>query len=159
MEIMNQAVLTGQIKKQGTSKAKLVAILFVLIGIGAAFFFSAMPASISKLQSGSVLEFINGFGFNLTMHLVRKIAHFVLFGTIGAAFAFLLSFKFTGVKLFFYSFSAATLMAIADETHQMFVPGRGPQVKDVLIDASGALVAVIIIVTIITLYKKHKQIA
>jgi VanZ family protein len=47
-------------------------------------------------------------------------------------------------------------MAILDETHQMFVPGRGPQVKDVMIDASGAIVGVIVIATIITLYKKYK---
>ena len=156
MEIMNQAVLTGHIKKKRLSTSKLIAILFVLVGIGAAFFFSAQPASISKLQSGDVLNIFNSFGLNVSMHFVRKLAHFVLFGTIGATFTFLFQFKLSGIKLFTSSFMAATLMAIIDETHQIFVPGRGPQVKDVLIDASGAFVAVLIFATIITIYKRKK---
>jgi len=157
MEIMNQAVLTGQIKKKRVSNSKLIAILLVLMGVGAAFFFSAMPASISNIQSGNVLEAVNNLGFNLSMYHVRKLAHFVLFGGIGAAFTIFFSFKMQGTKLFMYGFSAATLMAIIDETHQMFVPGRGPAVKDVLIDASGAFVAVLLFATVITIYKKRKQ--
>lgn len=158
MEIMNQAVLTGQIKKKKVSRAKLIAVLLVLLAVGAAFFFSAMPREISANQSKVVMDSINNvFSLNLSMHIVRKIAHFVLFGGIGAVFTILFSFKFTGVKLFMYGFSAGTLMGIIDETHQMFVPGRGPQVKDVLIDASGAFVAVLLFATVITIYKKRKQ--
>lgn len=156
MEIMNQAVLTGQIKKE-SHKGKLIALLLVLVGVGAAFYFSAQPASISKLQSGSILEIFKAFGFeNVTMHFVRKLAHFVLFGSIGAAFTFALSFKLAGFKLFQASFLLTTFMAILDETHQMFVPGRGPQVKDVLIDASGAFVAVLLLTTTIYFIKKRR---
>lgn len=157
MEIMNQAVLTGQIKKKKRNQAKLVALLLVLVVIGAAFFFSAQPASISKLQSASILEIFKGMGFeNITMHFVRKLAHFVLFGVIGGAFTFMLSFKFSGIKLFNYAFFSATFMAILDETHQMFVPGRGPQVKDVLIDAAGAFTVVLLLTLLITHIRKSK---
>lgn len=156
MEIMNQAVLTGKIKKQ-SHKAKLFAALFVLLGVGAAFFFSAQPASLSNLQSGSILGVFESLGFeNMTMHIVRKAAHFILFGGIGAAFTFALSFKLNGSKLLTYSFFLTVLMAIIDETHQMFVPGRGPQIKDVVIDSAGALAAVLLFGTIITIYKKKK---
>jgi len=156
MEIMNQAVLTGKIKKE-SQRGKLFAALFVLVGIGAAFFFSAQPASISILQSDSIFDIFNAFGFeNVTTHFLRKMAHFVLFGSIGAAFTFAFSFKVLGTKLFTYSFFATVLMAIIDETHQMFVPGRGPQVKDVMIDSAGALLGVMVIATIITVYKKRK---
>lgn len=34
------------------------------------------------------------------------------------------------------------LYAISDEVHQSFVPGRGAQVKDVLIDSAGAIVGI-----------------
>jgi len=32
------------------------------------------------------------------------------------------------------------LYSISDEFHQAFVPDRGPQIKDVLIDGAGAIV-------------------
>ena len=38
------------------------------------------------------------------------------------------------------------LFAISDEFHQLFVPGRGAQVKDVLIDTAGAIVGMCIVV-------------
>lgn len=40
------------------------------------------------------------------------------------------------------AFALAVLYAISDEFHQSFVPGRYPDVRDVLVDAAGALVAV-----------------
>ena len=35
-----------------------------------------------------------------------------------------------------------TLYGVSDEVHQLFVPGRGAMVKDVLIDSAGAIVGV-----------------
>ena len=35
-----------------------------------------------------------------------------------------------------------SLYAISDEVHQLFVPGRGAQVKDVFIDIAGAAVGI-----------------
>ena len=40
------------------------------------------------------------------------------------------------------SFLVCVLYAISDEVHQLFVPGRGAQVKDVFIDSAGAIVGV-----------------
>jgi VanZ family protein len=34
------------------------------------------------------------------------------------------------------------LYAVSDEVHQLFVPGRGAQVTDVLIDNAGAFVGI-----------------
>ena len=34
--------------------------------------------------------------------------------------------------------------ARSDEFHQLFVPGRGAQVKDVLIDTAGAIVGIFV---------------
>ncbi len=157
--ITNASVLSQGISKKRVSKAKLIAAFALFSLIGAAFYFSAQPASISKLQSGNVLELFKMIGFeNVSMHFVRKLAHFTLFGTIGAAFAFALSFKISGIKLFNISFFLGTFMGIIDETHQMFVPGRGPQIKDVMIDSAGAFFGVLIVVAIVTIVKnKTKQ--
>jgi VanZ family protein len=40
----------------------------------------------------------------------------------------------------------AGLYAVADEAHQLFVPGRGAAFSDVLIDLSGAILAQVLIV-------------
>ena len=50
--------------------------------------------------------------------------------------------------------------AISDEVHQLFVPGRAGQVRDVLIDSAGSLLGIIIIMSfeklLIKINKKHK---
>lgn len=35
------------------------------------------------------------------------------------------------------------LYAISDEVHQLFVPGRGGQVRDVIIDSAGAIAGIL----------------
>ena len=76
-------------------------------------------------------------------HIVRKNAHFFLY----LVFSFLVmnalrrsgmyGYRMIGLSLF-----VCVLYAISDEVHQLFVPGRGAQVKDVLIDSAGAIVGV-----------------
>lgn len=54
-------------------------------------------------------------------------------------------FKRSGIKIFkgiMLSLVFCILYAISDELHQLFVPGRGAQVKDVVIDSSGAVVGI-----------------
>ena len=145
-------------KKQPIDKLKISAALLVTGLIIAAFYFSSQPASISKLQSGNVLNIFKALGFeNITMHLVRKLAHFTLFGLIGGASVFAFSFKLSGLIMFRASYLFGTLLGALDEFHQMFVPGRGPQVKDIMIDSSGVFIAVLVIGLIITSIKNKKE--
>ena len=46
------------------------------------------------------------------------------------------------------------LYAISDEIHQLFVPGRAGQIRDVLIDFSGSLTGVIFALIFITILSK-----
>lgn len=138
---------------------KIMALTFVVSLIGLAYYFSSQPAVISKVQSGNVLEIFKAMGFeNMSMHFVRKLAHFTLFGTIGGAFALALSFKFAGFHLFGLSYAFGSLAGALDEFHQMFVPGRGPQIKDVMIDSAGAFVGAFVICTIVYIYKRQKRV-
>lgn len=43
------------------------------------------------------------------------------------------------------AFVLAALYAISDEWHQSFVPGRYPDIRDVLVDVAGALVALLLL--------------
>ncbi len=47
-----------------------------------------------------------------------------------------------GYKAFVFSLIFCILYAITDEIHQLFVPGRGTEVTDVLIDGIGALIGI-----------------
>lgn len=72
--------------------------------------------------------------------LLRKVAHFTEFATLGVYLCWLWRIlnKKTLQQLLF-SLAVAFAVACIDETIQIFVPLRGPGFKDVLIDSSGAL--------------------
>ncbi len=74
--------------------------------------------------------------------LLRKIAHFTEFASLGL----LLSWLFGMLqKKKTYPFLCGAMAACIDETIQLFVPERGPGIKDVLIDISGVLTGMIIL--------------
>jgi VanZ family protein len=143
-------------KREPIKYKKFLALALFLGMVGLVFYFSAQPASVSRSQSQVVLNVFHKLGFeNFTMRFVRKAAHFTLFATVAVAITLLLNFKFKGLKLFFSSFLISAFIGGLNEFHQMFVPGRGPQVKDVMINASGALLGVIFMITCLYIFRKH----
>ena len=63
-------------------------------------------------------------------------------------------------KKYLLAFLICVIYAISDEIHQLFVPGRAGQVRDVLIDSAGSLLGIIIVMAfeklLIKFNKKHK---
>jgi len=82
-----------------------------------------------------------------TNHFIRKAAHFSIYLVLGVLLFCLFSF-YQGYlkKRMIYSLLVGLLYAISDEVHQIFVSGRGPQLRDVCIDFSGVLVGITICV-------------
>jgi VanZ family protein len=76
-------------------------------------------------------------------HVVRKFAHFGIYFVLGLFVmnAFRRS-GISGFKGFLFSLVFCILYAISDEIHQVFVPGRGAQFTDVLIDSFGSFVGI-----------------
>jgi VanZ family protein len=74
-------------------------------------------------------------------HIVRKNAHFFVYLILGILVMNALSRsgknRLAAAK---WAVLICVGYAITDEIHQIFVPGRGAQVKDVLIDSAGAVV-------------------
>lgn len=91
-------------------------------------------------------------------HIVRKAAHFTVYLILGilVANAFEKSNRMFNKKIFLYSFCICILYAATDEFHQLFVSGRGGQLKDVLIDSSGSFTGLTIYSIINIIYKKLK---
>ncbi|MFA5535750.1 MAG: VanZ family protein [Bacillota bacterium] len=125
--------------------------LLVIIWMAVIFNFSAKPAVESNEMSTGITEKIlevvekvvpsmkiDKAKFN---HVIRKNAHFLVYFVLGILV--LNGFKNSGLEKF-KSLGLALLIcvlyAISDEIHQVFVPGRGGQVKDVIIDSVGAIV-------------------
>ena len=117
------------------------------------FYLSQQPAHVSNGLSKNVTDQINKIVEVVTPwedakqanRVVRKNAHFVIFFFLGI-FVFT-ALKMSGVKGFLsilLAFFLCMAYAVADEYHQLFVDGRGGQVKDVLIDCAGAASGIMI---------------
>lgn len=74
--------------------------------------------------------------------LLRKMAHFTEFTALGLCLCWLFGMLKKGMLLPFFCGAAA---ACVDESIQLFVPGRGPSVRDVCIDSGGVLLGVILL--------------
>lgn len=72
-------------------------------------------------------------------HLVRKMAHFSAYALLGFLTSHALHKNgIQGRRAFLLSMCICVIYAASDEIHQLFVPGRGCQLKDVMIDSLGA---------------------
>ncbi len=137
-------------------KETVRAILTVLIVLTLIFIFrnstdskeesSALSLYVKELV-GPILEVFVGKG-NVTEHLVRKLAHFTEFFTLGAEFSFLIiNEKQVGPAGISLILLAGLVSALSDETVQLFFE-RGSSVKDVWLDFGGYCTAVALILLI-----------
>lgn len=120
---------------------------------------SLLPGEISGAFSGWVKNllsyFIPGEGDPQTGHgLLRKIAHFMEFGCLGMILCWL--HAMLGKKPW-YSLIYSILVACTDEGIQCLVPDRGPGIRDVLIDTSGAVLGMLLLLAGHAVCKKRKQ--
>jgi len=76
-------------------------------------------------------------------HTVRKFAHGAIYFVLGVLL--MNALRASGVENsrgVILALFICVLYAISDEVHQLFVPGRGGQIKDVIIDSFGAVVGI-----------------
>ncbi|GGA78961.1 VanZ family protein [Ornithinibacillus halotolerans] len=130
---------------------KVFSIIIVIFWMALIFFFSHQPGEqsgelsdgITAMLIGMLHVVIPGAEDIITGLFIRKLAHFSVYFML----AILLMnafrcFQVTVKKSIIPAFIISVLYAISDEVHQAFIPGRGPQVTDVLLDSAGALVGI-----------------
>ena len=121
---------------------------------------SCLPGSVSGAISPwvrNVLSFLfpGGASDPDSGHgLVRKLAHFTEFACLGALFTWLFGML---SKPLLIALPCGFLVACVDETIQRFVPDRGPAFKDVLIDTSGVLVGIGLLILGYTIRKRQAK--
>jgi VanZ family protein len=130
-------------------KFRIFTIITILIMV-VIFVHSAMPAEMSSIESSVFERFVAsilGVAPESVTFAVRKCAHFTeylvlgLFMMLAAANAKRRGVFFTGL----ITWIIGTAYAISDEVHQIFVPGRSCELRDMCIDAAGVLCGVLII--------------
>ena len=121
---------------------------------------SLMPGEISGAISdwvGSILRLFfeqkpenSSGGF-----LLRKLAHFTEFTALGMTLRWLFGMLEKDPK---FALLLGITAAAADETIQIFVPDRGPSVRDVALDSCGVLTGMILLTVGYHYIRKHKTI-
>lgn len=145
-------------------------LIFQMIFI---FTMSSFGHTSSDAQSNLFVDFIaqnfphvrHGLENNLIslitlIFLVRKTAHFIEYAILGSLFFLNLKSwqkpKNSTSMNMLLSLIFSFLYACTDELHQIFVPGRSAQFRDVLIDTLGASFGALITYLIIKLFVKIK---
>ncbi len=138
--------------------------------MGMIFWFSAQNAAESSQLSGqtafrSALWFWPGFS-RLSLEAqtawvegmqfwVRKSAHFLVYTGLGFWLCWgFSSFSWRLRKKIGWAWLAGTFYAVTDELHQLFVPGRSGQLRDVLLDSAGVLTGVLVFCALAYFWKK-----
>lgn len=144
-------------------KKQAILLFFLFAAVAAIFFFSAQngekSSDLSQIFTEKFLEIfrLEGVSIGRAEHFLRKTAHFVEFFALGALLCgFLLSLKKTRLFSCLCSLAIAFCYAAADELHQYFMPGRAASVKDVLLDGTGALCGVLLMISI-SLLRRRKR--
>ncbi len=101
--------------------------------------------------------------FTSMHHFVRKLAHFSEFALLGFLSMLLLCHlaqRLSALRLWMQwviPTAFCLLYAISDEVHQIF-SGRGPAVKDVLIDFAGAITGIVLARMLVWILRKIRRV-
>lgn len=129
----------------------LILTLFLMISI---FMFSNQTANISSETSNRLNDILSNFVLFRNLFLIipiRKIAHFSLFFCLYfSVYEMINNWDLMFSKLNCYSLSLIItfIYACFDEFHQIFITGRSASILDIFIDTSGALVCMLLILSI-----------
>ena len=156
---------------------KYLSLFFVITIMITIFLFSAQSAQNSSKLSGKIVDVVikivlphyKDLSYEQQQQIkekvtlvVRKLAHFTEFAVLGFFLMIhLLSYK-PYIKSFNFkmfiraciSWVIGVLYAFSDELHQMFVTDRYSSIYDVMIDSSGVLVGVFLLILILPLIFK-----
>lgn len=134
---------------------KIVYGIFLIIWMIIVFGFSNQNGKVSQSSSDRITNNIvqvcdDYFGISLKSHttdisfIVRKLAHFSIYFLGGVLiYNFLNTFRLKRKYIIILSIVWGIIYAITDEMHQFFIDGRAAQIRDVIIDSCGVIIAIL----------------
>ena len=144
-------------------QAVVFLILTVLL-LGFIWGQSLLPREASAGESGHVMSFLKPIldpkgriDDDAFHHYLRKAAHFAEYAALGfcvGGFVFALRWRRPALRIP-ASVGACAAAASVDECIQLFVPGRGGHVRDVLLDVCGAVFGAAVLALLAWLFRKY----
>ncbi|MQS76805.1 VanZ family protein [Companilactobacillus halodurans] len=115
--------------------------------------------TISFRYGGKQQSLSNDGYYNFVEFFIRKGAHFGTYFVLGIllCLALYLYFEKNLVLQLFIPWMTTTGLAAFDEFHQGLTGGRTPSVVDVILDSSGAITGILIIILVLYLVSKHEN--
>lgn len=136
-------------------------LCLVLIGLNLAFIWgnSALPGEVSAAFSDWVASILGvGQGSQTGTGLLRKLAHFLEFASLGLLLSWLAAMKGEkGIHLISLALLGGLLTACVDESIQLLTPERASSLKDVWIDTSGVVTGVAALLVIQKIDSRRNQ--
>ena len=130
------------------------------------FWFSAQVADDSQEMSDFFVHLLdavfsldimrNEIIRDMTSFLVRKAAHMSEYAVLAILFGLTIR-EYKKEPWLLPALAATAAYAATDEFHQLFVPGRSGQLKDVLIDTAGVALGLVLLALILYLKRRRKM--
>lgn len=136
---------------------KILSLSAFVIWIAVIFLLSAQPKEESNALSMKVTEVVTekvipdrivekrDLNMDRLNNIMRTHAHFLLYLVLGILTLNLLSSIGISKYRILIALSICVVYALTDEFHQLFVPGRGAQISDILVDSLGALAGILVV--------------
>ena len=149
-----------------TKKEKIITIILIIAWMTLVFYFSNQVSEDSSKLSGEITQLILNF-FHLldgSTHeqqlaietAIRKLAHYSIYILGGILILLHVNlYNFTTNKKVIITWLIGTAYAVTDEVHQLFIPGRSCEIRDVCIDSLGVITGIIILLIILNCKKRR----
>ncbi len=145
---------------------KTISWIAVIAWMGLIFYLSHQPATVSNEISTGVTEIVvkivgkvipyGNFDIGSFNHIIRKNAHFFAYLVLGIlVINALRKSGVHGYRSIVIALVICVLYAVTDEVHQLFIPGRSGELRDVLIDSAGASVGIGVYLLIFRVVKSY----
>lgn len=139
----------------------------VLAWMGLIFYLSHQAGGESSALSAGVVGFLVkmietifpflSFDLDFLHFFVRKFAHFFAYFILGLLLIYAVHIERAPTwRSIFFSFIVTLAYAISDELHQLFVPGRSGELRDVLIDSFGSSVGMAVYLLLRSFVQKSR---
>lgn len=129
----------------------IVSYALLIIWAGVIFMLSSEGSDTSSGRSDAVVQTVRSWGVgsdsetDVLTFLVRKSAHITAYFIFGVlAYNVVRLYSLSRAKKLLVSIGLVVAYAMSDEFHQLFVPGRSAELRDVLIDSVAGVVGVLL---------------